>query len=69
MQKVGVNDLQDSGGEETAPPREHGVSRALGAGEIAPMQLAGAFGTLANGGRFIAPDAISLIEDRDGNVL
>ena len=69
MQKVGLTDLQDSGCAETGQPREHGLALALGAGEIAPLQMAGAFGALANGGRFIAPYAISRIEDRDGNVL
>ncbi len=69
VQKVGLTDLQDSGCAETGQPREHGLALALGAGEIAPLQMAGAFGALANGGRFIAPYAISRIEDRDGNVL
>ena len=69
VQKVGMIELQDAGCQETGQPRDHGLSLALGAGEIPPLQMAGAFGALANGGRYIAPYAITRIEDRGGNVL
>src|SRR5690606_10869629 len=69
VQKVGMTALQDGGCQETGQPRDHGLSLALGAGEIPPLEMAGAFGTLANGGRYIAPYAISRIEDRNGNIL
>lgn len=69
MQKVGMTSLQDDGCLETGQPRSHGLSLALGAGELPPLQMAGAFGALANDGRYIAPYAITRIEDRNGNVL
>lgn len=69
VQKIGLTELQDAGCQETGQPRDHGLSLSLGAGEIPPLQMAGAFGALANGGRYIAPYAISRIEDRNGNVL
>jgi len=69
MQKVGMTSLQDDGCVETGQPRDHGLALSLGAGEIPPLQMAGAFGALANGGRYIAPYAITHIEDRNGNVL
>ncbi|CUS04057.2 Penicillin-binding protein [Candidatus Promineifilum breve] len=69
VQKVGLTNLQDPGCAEAGTPRNYGLSLALGAGEVPPLQLAGAFGALANGGRYTAPYAISRIEDRQGNVL
>lgn len=69
VQKIGLITLQDDGCAETGQPRSHGLSLALGAGEIPPLEMAGAFGALANGGRYIAPYAITRIEDRNGNVL
>ena len=48
---------------ERAAARPRPVAPALGAGEIPPLEMAGAFGALANGGRYIAPYAITRIED------
>lgn len=42
---------------------------ALGASGITPMQLAVAYGTIANAGVYQQPIAFSRIEDGDGNVL
>lgn len=42
---------------------------ALGASGITPVQMATAYGTLANGGVYQKPMAFSRIEDSDGNVL
>ncbi len=69
VQRLGLVTLQDAGCAESGQPREHGLSLALGAGEIQPLEMAGAFGALANSGRYIAPYAISRIEDRNGAVL
>ena len=69
VQAIGLTQLQDDGCAESGQPRDHGLSLALGAGEIPSLQMAGAFGALANGGRYIAPYAIARIEDRNGNVL
>ncbi|MBK7216579.1 MAG: transglycosylase domain-containing protein [Candidatus Promineofilum sp.] len=69
MQKVGLTSLQDGGCAEVGQPREHGLALALGGGEIPPLEMAGAFGALANGGLYTSPYAIRRIEDRQGNVL
>lgn len=69
MQKLGMTSLQDDGCAEAGQPRSHGLSLALGAGEMPPLQIAGAFSALANNGRFIPPYAITHIEDRNGVVL
>jgi penicillin-binding protein 1A len=42
---------------------------ALGAEEVSPMEMAGAFGIFPNQGMYIEPYFISKIEDRFGNVL
>lgn len=44
-------------------------SLALGAVEVFPLEMASAFGTLANLGVYCEPFAISRIEDRHGNLL
>jgi penicillin-binding protein 1A len=42
---------------------------ALGAEEVSPMEMAGAFGIFPNQGMYVEPYYISKIEDRFGNVL
>ncbi|MBP6788160.1 MAG: transglycosylase domain-containing protein [Candidatus Promineofilum sp.] len=69
VQKIGLTSLQDAGCAEVGQPREHGLALALGGGEIPPLEMAGAFGALANGGLYTQPYAIRRIEDRQGNVL
>jgi membrane peptidoglycan carboxypeptidase len=69
VQKVGLTDLTDSGCAEIGQPREHGLSLALGGGEISPLQMTGAFGSLANQGRYVPPFAIQRIETNRGEVV
>ena len=45
------------------------ASLALGAGEVSPLEMAGAFGVFANRGVYVEPTSIVRIEDKDGNVL
>jgi len=47
-------------------PLEPYPSLALGAREVTPLELAGAYGTLANGGIRVRPRLIEEIRDRDG---
>jgi membrane peptidoglycan carboxypeptidase len=69
VQQLGLETLQDTGCAETNSPREHGLSLALGGGEISPLDMAGAFATLANGGHYNQPFTISRIENRSGEVI
>jgi len=69
VQSIGLGSLSDSGCAESGSPREHGLSLALGGGEMSPLGMAGAFATLANGGRYNQPYTISHIENRLGEVL
>ena len=69
VQKLGLTELTDSGCAEVGQPREHGLSLALGGGEISPLQMTGAFGALANDGRFMPPFAIQRIETSRGEVV
>jgi 1A family penicillin-binding protein len=69
VQKVGINSLQDEGCAEVGQPRNYGLALTLGGGAVAPLELAGAFGALANQGQFHAPYAIARIEDSQGQLL
>ena len=69
VQKLGLADLADTGCAEVGQPREHGLSLALGGGEVSPLQMAGAFGALANQGRFAPPFSIQRIETSRGEIV
>lgn len=47
----------------------YGLALTLGGGELRPLELAGAYATLANGGLRMAPTPILWVEDQSGNVL
>jgi 1A family penicillin-binding protein len=69
VQKLGLVSLKDAGCDEAGQPRDHGLSLALGGGEITPLEMAGAFGVLANQGYYLPPFSISRIENRAGELL
>ncbi len=69
VQKLGLTALQDDGCAEVGQPRNYGLALSLGGGEIPPLQMAAAFGTLANQGRYLAPYAITRIESNQGEML
>ncbi len=68
-QRVGLTSLQDAGCVEVGQPRNYGLALALGGGEIPPLQMAAAFGVLANQGRYMPPYAITRIENNQGQRL
>ncbi|MDG2088993.1 MAG: penicillin-binding protein 1A [Arenicellaceae bacterium] len=47
----------------------NGLSLALGAGTLSPMDMAGAYNVLANGGTRTSPHIIDWIEDAHGNII
>ncbi len=61
--------LTDDGCVETGAPRNFGLALSLGGGEISPLQMAGAFGMLANGGRVQTPASIQRIVDKNGQTV
>lgn len=81
LQFVGVYDDPQTSGEEgmvalarrlgitslTRP--DYGLSLTLGGGEVSLLELTGAYSVFANGGRRVAPVAITRITDHNGNVL
>ena len=69
VQKIGLTSLQDPGCVEQGSPRNYGLALSLGGGEISPLEMAGAFGSLANQGNFIAPFTIRRIENSAGDIL
>jgi penicillin-binding protein 1C len=67
--RFGLNALQDEGCREIGQPRNYGLALALGGGEIPPLQMAAAYGVLANQGRYLPPFAINRIENRLGQTI
>ncbi|MDF1514693.1 MAG: transglycosylase domain-containing protein, partial [Anaerolineae bacterium] len=47
----------------------YGLALTLGSGEMKPLELTGAYATLANGGLRMAPTPILYVEDQSGEVL
>jgi penicillin-binding protein 1A len=45
------------------------LSLVLGAGEVTPLEMTNAFGTIANEGIWVEPIAITKICDRNGNII
>ncbi|MEZ4689763.1 MAG: PBP1A family penicillin-binding protein [Ignavibacteria bacterium] len=45
------------------------MSLALGVGEVSPLEMTNAYGTIANEGIWVEPMAILKIEDRNGNLI
>ena len=69
VQKLGLASLQDEGCNEVGQPRNYGLALSLGGGEVTPLEMAAAFGALANQGRYLEPYALARIENRQGTVL
>jgi len=69
VQALGLSSLQDEGCAETGQPRNYGLALALGGGEIPPIEMAGAFNTFASQGRYVAPVAITRIENNSGEIV
>lgn len=73
MQKVGVqgllNTAKQAGITTYGTADNYGISLALGAGEVKPLELANAYATLATGGVHRDPVSILKIEDATGNIL
>ncbi|MFP5377263.1 MAG: transglycosylase domain-containing protein [Acidimicrobiia bacterium] len=52
-----------------ANPEVHGPSYALGAQEVAPLDMASAFGVFANGGMRVEPTPVQWVKDPDGDFI
>jgi penicillin-binding protein 1A len=52
-----------------AEPEVHGVSYALGAQEVSPLDMASAYGVFATGGRRQEPTPVEWIKDPDGEFV
>lgn len=47
----------------------YGLALALGAGEVSPLELTSSYATFANGGRYVAPNAILEIQNSAGDTI
>src|SRR5690606_622877 len=52
-----------------APVDMNNLFSVIGSSEVAPMAMAGAYGTVANNGIYCEPRAIARVVDADGNEL
>jgi 1A family penicillin-binding protein len=73
MQKISTQDLlntvKKAGITTYGNPDQYGLSIALGAGEVEPLELADAYSTLATGGQQHNPVSILKVEDAEGHIL
>ncbi|MEM8513924.1 penicillin-binding protein 1A [Massilia sp. MP_M2] len=71
LQAIGVDDarahLAQFGFDAARHPRN--LTMALGTGAVTPLQMAGAYAVLANGGYRVDPWLIARIQDGDGKVV
>jgi membrane peptidoglycan carboxypeptidase len=61
MSRVGVTSFSD--------PSRFGLAMALGSNEVTLLELSGAYNTLRNGGRYVAPVAVLKVSNSRGEVL
>jgi 1A family penicillin-binding protein len=70
LKQIGVStclDMAQSLGITTLnTPERYGLSLTLGAGEVKMVDMAAAYGTIANGGIKVTPVAIKQVKDRNG---
>ncbi len=70
FQRVGADRVIDTARAlGISSPLEHDPALALGASEVTPLEITGAYASLAAGGRAITPYAIKEIRNRQGEVL
>ncbi len=74
LDKVGVRSLREFKDKyNSIPDRKwdfsYGPAMAIGSGEVRLLDLAGAYASFANGGRFNPVNPILEVRDRNGNVL
>jgi penicillin-binding protein 1C len=74
LQDIGVERLVEVAGRMgissfQADPGRYGLSLTLGGGEVTPLELTGAYATLANGGYRVPPVTILKVENSQGEVL
>jgi len=55
--------------ELNQPPEDYGLSIGLGSGDVWPLELTTAYATLANNGKYVAPNPILKIADSQGRVM
>jgi membrane peptidoglycan carboxypeptidase len=65
----GVDMAKKMGVTSLAEPSNYGLAFALGAAEVQPLELATAYGVLANEGKLVHPTPILKVTDGQGNVL
>ena len=68
MRSMGITSLVKAS-ESTTGVSDSNISLALGTASISPLQMAGAYATIANDGVYIEPTFYTKVEDSSGNIL
>ncbi len=72
LELVGLQDSKNyllNMGVNPAHIQETGAGLALGTSGITPIEMAGAYATIANSGIYLEPLSFRYVEDKDGNVI
>ncbi len=72
LEFVGLPAMLDTAhrlGIESLDRTDYGLSLTLGGGDVTLLEMAGAYGTFANGGKRVPPVAILRIEDAGGRII
>ena len=70
LQKAGISKaIEVARALGVTSPISHDLSIALGTNTLTPLEMTGAYATIAAGGRYITPYAIKQIKNREGQVL
>jgi len=64
-----LNKLKEMGVTSISEYSNYGLSVVLGGVEISPLEMAGAYTTLANGGTYVKPYSIERVENKYGEVI
>lgn len=68
-QDVGLNNIADLAARAGLPKPKLYLSMALGTFEATPLQMAAAYGAMANSGQYISPRAFSTITTSEGKLV
>lgn len=71
LRKMGVTSLYKSGEDPDPKKNDEGLPLAIGGTSIgiSPLEMAGAYAAIANGGEYITPIFFTKVTDRDGKTV
>ena len=64
-----IQTARDLGITTLTDPKRYGLALVLGGGEVKPLELAGAYGTFGNSGKFAATTPFLKIQESNGKTI